>query len=982
MKTKDFQEATALRIFKLFKDKGKSRVLLSDEVGLGKTIVASRVVELVKNWHKRENDDFFKVAYICSNVAISKQNMNKFGIKREDQMDIRNSRLSMTHLEISKRQKRQRDQIQECMPELIIPLTPATSFGSIFSEGTKEERALMFIHLSRLERLAQISDNLSVYMSNGVKNWTSLVREYEEKCKECEEDYFQRMANKLKEYLTDEDFQAIIEETNDYKSKRTVSVKLIYRLRQAFAQISLAMLQPDLVIMDEFQRFSSLLSNKEAESEQTYLFRMLLNSRSILNGKEYDPKILLLSATPYKPYSTLEELNIECVDTSYSEFMNVIQFLNEKEDDFNQFKDIWTSFNKALACAKSTNIQDIVEKKQIAETALYNIMCRTERFNSGIINDNGVKEIPIDQSDILSYAQMQRIIDDAVRNSNLSIRNVPIEYVKSSPYLLSFMESYTLKNELTKAILKHPEIVNRSQYSLLPTSTIDGFGDVKPNNAKLRMMHDMLFKEQKSQLLLWVPASNPYYRTPGVFTDCSDFSKVLVFSSWEMVPRMLSVMLSYYSEQANVKSLCKKIKQKTFSYKRGKTFGTKRLDKIHILEYPCSTLAQLYKPKDYFGQDIKDIKEDIKKKIIDLLDSLHIVYSSNIKKYSAEQITDLMKVLDGEELDMKELSESVIDVMVDAAIASPAICLYRILGDKDKALKAAGRLVSIFEKSEAAILIDSLYSNSEEHYYESILDYCVKGNLQAVLDEYDFTLQNASLDEAFKTSVLDGSSLHVEDVHSITDPNKEKYQMRCGYAIPYISKAVTEKTEERIINKQDAFNSPFRPFVLSTTSIGQEGLDFHPYSRKIVHWNLPSNPVDLEQREGRINRYACLAVRRNAAKLFGNETDWNTIFDNIGRTLKVNYSDIVPFWCLPINSLNNEQKQKLEYIERIVPLYPLSRDSAKYQRLINVLSLYRMTLGQPRQEELLKLLSGLKLDDEEIRKFTLNLCPFDKQRNN
>jgi len=36
-----------------------------------------------------------------------------------------------------------------------------------------------------------------------------------------------------------------------------------------------------------------------------------------------------------------------------------------------------------------------------------------------------------------------------------------------------------------------------------------------------------------------------------------------------------------------------------------------------------------------------------------------------------------------------------------------------------------------------------------------------------------------------------------------------------------------------------------------TTSIGQEGLDFHYYCRKIVHWNLPSNPVDLEQREGR-----------------------------------------------------------------------------------------------------------------------------------
>ena len=34
-----------------------------------------------------------------------------------------------------------------------------------------------------------------------------------------------------------------------------------------------------------------------------------------------------------------------------------------------------------------------------------------------------------------------------------------------------------------------------------------------------------------------------------------------------------------------------------------------------------------------------------------------------------------------------------------------------------------------------------------------------------------------------------------------------------------------------------AFNSPFRPFVLTSTSIGQEGLDFHPWCHCLVHWN-------------------------------------------------------------------------------------------------------------------------------------------------
>ena len=54
------------------------------------------------------------------------------------------------------------------------------------------------------------------------------------------------------------------------------------------------------------------------------------------------------------------------------------------------------------------------------------------------------------------------------------------------------------------------------------------------------------------------------------------------------------------------------------------------------------------------------------------------------------------------------------------------------------------------------------------------------------------------------------------------------------------------------------------------------------------------------------------------------------------------------FWCL-----GGDYKYK---IERIVPMYPMSMDVLKYERLIKILSLYRITLGQARQEELLEYL--------------------------
>jgi len=48
-------------------------------------------------------------------------------------------------------------------------------------------------------------------------------------------------------------------------------------------------------------------------------------------------------------------------------------------------------------------------------------------------------------------------------------------------------------------------------------------------------------------------------------------------------------------------------------------------------------------------------------------------------------------------------------------------------------------------------------------------------------------------------------------------------------------------------------------------------------------------------------------------------------------------------------------------IERIIASYPLSKDIDNYQRLIKILSLYRLTLGQARQEELLESIFALEL---------------------
>ena len=97
------------------------------------------------------------------------------------------------------------------------------------------------------------------------------------------------------------------------------------------------------------------------------------------------------------------------------------------------------------------------------------------------------------------------------------------------------------------------------------------------------------------------------------------------------------------------------------------------------------------------------------------------------------------------------------------------------------------------------------------------------------------------------------------------------------------------------------------------------------------------------------------------------------MFVKASLELKGNNPEMIPFWWLP---LNDERFKDIdtEKIERIVPMYPMSN------RLIKVLSLYRLTMGQLRQEELLQMLEG-KVNKNKINKLLFDLCPFNRNKN-
>ena len=361
--------------------------------------------------------------------------------------------------------------------------------------------------------------------------------------------------------------------------------------------------------------------------------------------------------------------------------------------------------------------------------------------------------------------------------------------------------------------------------------------------------------------------------------------------------------------------------------------------------------------------------------------------------------------------DFTRIPSDLVDVLTDAAIASPSVCALRTYGAYCNdvpawmAFQLGHAFMSRMNTASATLAVAAVmeHQGTPSVHWKNILAYSCEGNLQAVLDEYAYLQRPMTTDVHTRTAILkihraivgggDEPDLHnVEARHWVYVANHGKsaerigrMSMRTNIAEAFMeskSKSSGEGVVSRS-NLREAFNSPFRPFVLVSTSVGQEGLDFHKYCRKICHWNLPSNPIDLEQREGRINRYQGLSVRQSIAARYGSQQFvrapiWAQLFDvaereELSKEVDTMQSGLLPNWGV-------SDGEGMVPVERYAYLYPFSRDIERYHSLIEQVYRYRAVLGQPDQEELLQMLQDCvdegTISEEELRSFYVNLCPF------
>jgi hypothetical protein len=1081
---KDFQQATVERVDHLFKN-NYSRVLVADEVGLGKTLVARGVIAKTAHYHQEVlGKSIFKVVYVCSNQSIAGQNMAKLKIDRKVTVDgLSDTRLSMQHLKIF--EQNYDPEVQENYIQLI-PLTPATSFSMTGGSGSARERALIFTLLKRYEPFSPYLDELEVLLTDqAVKSWPRLASEYEGRVLECDRlsggVYIEEMLKNISNYFSkqeglfenlEETFQSI---RNAGYQRVKGSNKVIHQVRMMMAKISVELLNADLVIMDEFQRFPELI-NTDSESETAMLAKKFFNSSRSVGQLN----ILLLSATPYKLYSTLEEINESQNDDHYEEFMQVIGFLFEDNPQLqNEFRNVWNSFSIALNEVTHDNLAIISAEKQKAEEYLFKGICRTERLSvkeaDQLVEINSPhNQLTISEDDILSYAEADWLLKEINPKET-----VPVDYIKSAPYILSFMQHYKLKQRIFNHFRNNSQEINmaKKQRLWINRNSVSKYKELPKTNARMEKLKEITLPKG-SEHLMWIPPSMPYYNFGGCFEGHKNFSKVLVFSAWEMVPRAIGVMLSYESERRTVGKLIEKTPKRkkenrsyfakrrfpsprlTFSLREGKPSNMNTL----CLLYPSKALAELFTPLRTLNERLTlvELKERIGEKVEQLLENTnqHIILEEESNRpderwyYIApllfdkedESISDWFENLDvtttpnGESEQGKEdtgayrqhfeelkriyFSEEQIvlgrqpknlkETLVNMSLGSPAVCALRIFGVSNQsspkyAVQLAKGIMDRFNTQEAISIVELNYGSGKvdkDAHWQNVLNYCVDGNIQAMLDEYSHMLlegnnlkrkpeaeRNEQLVEIMATTLkthtasynVDTFKAFKERVKNERGKNgkkqkgeKEKYiKMRSSYAVGFYDTKNEDKSVQRKDNIRQSFNSPFRPFVLASTSIGQEGLDFHYYCRKIAHWNLPSNPVDIEQREGRINRYKSLAIRQNIAQEYKvlefKEDIWDEMFEQARMDEKKDgICDLVPYWSLTkSNSVN---------IERIVLAYPLSKDVAKYERLIKILSLYRLSLGQARQEELLEYMIENDIDEEKLQELFINLSPFYKSK--
>ena len=364
---------------------------------------------------------------------------------------------------------------------------------------------------------------------------------------------------------------------------------VVAELRQKLARVCISKLEPDLVILDEFQRFKKLL---HGEDEAAFLAKSLMEFVDPDSGTH--ARVLMLSATPYKMYTLSNE-----DDNHYSDFIETLSFLFDSPEKLEAVKLNLEAYRNALVGGHGSS--DMSSVREPLQNLLMSVMVRTERVGFTSDRNSMLVEVPVPAS--LCVDDLKQAVVAARFAATLRAGNV-IEYWKSAPYLLNFMKGYVLKK--FEELMDNPaqkSIAALCKYLpvLISEESIQDYLPLDPGNPRLRQLVDMTV-DNGHWKMLWMPPSLPYYKSGEVFATGASPTKSLVFSSWNVLPDAIASICSYESERRMVRSSNKVVEYSElyravrqflrFPVVDGKPSGMSSL----LLHYPSPSLAASIDP--------------------------------------------------------------------------------------------------------------------------------------------------------------------------------------------------------------------------------------------------------------------------------------------------------------------------------------------------------------------------------------------------
>ncbi|KPH79408.1 DEAD/DEAH box helicase [Bosea vaviloviae] len=979
-----FQEATVeAAVEALTRQGGSRRFLIADEVGLGKTVSARAIASELQ----RQKGRALNVVYLCPNLDIASQNLGKLMALQEN-WPRPEDRLSLV---LGKRPSSGRTDYR------IYSYTPETSLP-----GWKPGQ--------RTGRTAERDLIGSLLLKAAPTAWRE-IRAFDRARDGSKRRLFGPNLGEPPSYVK-RPFEAALRELMGLERKKLdlglqerlarwkdPLPEIILRCRAALAMAALRdpLIRPDLLILDEFHRYADLVMPTRAAPPDPHAAELHHIQRKLVEalvGKgENSPALLLLSATPYR----LHRLDQGAIPGDrYGHFIGLVRFLHGAagSSQGDRAESAIRAHHSALARRddKPSALAEVGEAKRELEAALRPVIARTERATaiSGEVFDRRVNEAVVEPGDLVTF----RHLAHSVAKTKGAMRSWVQPLWSSVPYPAETLFNYNICKALN---------------SDLPASTIAS-GKERPAHPHLRALVDNLIPKASTidldaLTLPWLAPTRPWWTLGGRWGELASkgrlHGKSLLFSRYKGTPTAVAAWLS---GEVDRRSEHRRDKGKTAAFLRP---TAKAPWPLVALFMPFPTLSLAFEPVRGGNLGLDEVRRRARAELEKWLRSkgISVAPADGAPRkpwrlaFDLEQAVGAAPAITAALRQLRKLVEpnswlrktptrsatkAEIIALADWMLGAPGIVVARTLRrhepdvtrNSDRTMRefrfAWGQLRPYLgQRQFAASMQNAKRLRRTGGYPEALRQAVLDGGLEATLDEH----------VAVTKLVGSGGALDILEKCIVGRPGRVQRRTTRGLrsarvhaAVPYLG---AERRNDRSKDNRkmrsdilrEGFNSPFWPHVLATTSIGQEGLDFHVWCDRVVHWDLPRNAVDFEQREGRISRYASLPVRRALAERYGGAASapWSSPFQAIFDTARVAKRDGLGLerWWSPAG--HNPTSVTFSM--------PFSLGGLRLKRLQDELVNYRLALGQPEPHLFEAMIEHFELPRNEARRLALNLSP-------